>query len=283
MSPSCRSSVAHRRARHRCGRNPASATRRRALLTALALAVSCSKHEGPVAVSVRTESPSPAPDSSDACADVGPDLRVCWGPTDGPKCSQSICVLARPIPDSPASPLGFRCTSAGRARRCHDRALDAPPFRCDGGVCTQRHPRMPDDGEWECAAVAGAVVCRGGEAPAGVPKGAVDPGFFCGARTTRHAASPERICVDFSPDFPEGRAEKTRCSFAAEGGSTRRCEADPGAHSLGDVCDAQHPCIDGARCIAGRCVPVRPEPSCWLPADCDHGTCRFGTCTEDPT
>jgi hypothetical protein len=142
---------------------------------------------------------------------------------------------------------------------------------------------MPDDGEWECASIAGAVVCRGGQAPAAVPKGASDAGFFCGDRRTRASPAKERICVDFSPDFPDGKPEKTRCSFDAEHGITRVCEPDPSEHALGDACDRTQPCIDGARCVAGRCVPVRPEPSCWIPADCDHGTCRFGTCTEDPT
>jgi hypothetical protein len=250
-------------------------------LAGAGLAAACSKQAPPSLTSVRSDFPSPAADSSDDCSDVGSDLRVCWT-EPGPKCDRGICVSTRPTPPFEVSSLGFRCTGKGANRRCRDRALDVPPFDCKEGVCKQRHPRMPDDGEWECAAIAGAVVCRGGESPAGVPRGAVDEGFFCGARNTKRGASIERICVDFSPDFPNANGEKTRCSYDPEGGVTRRCDPDPKAHDLGDPCDAGHPCIDGARCVGGRCVPERPEPSCWIPSDCDHGTCRFGTCTEDP-
>jgi hypothetical protein len=243
----------------------------------------CSKQDAPAPVATLAGFPSPVRDPSDGCADVAGDLRVCWGAPNGPGCSNGTCVSAQTKPKVAISPLGFRCPGSGEKRLCRDRELDAPRFHCDGTRCTQRHPRMPDDGEWECASVAGAVVCRGGQPPAGIPKGSSDSGYVCGARRTRTGALDERICVDFSPDFPDGNGEKTRCSFESEGGVAKVCERDPNAHVLGDSCDRTHPCIDGARCVASRCVPVRPEPSCFIPADCDHGTCRFGTCTEDPT
>lgn len=243
----------------------------------------CSKKDVPAPIATLTGFPSPAEDATDTCADVTGDLRVCWGAPDGPGCSSGICVSPRPQPKIAISPLGFRCTGSGAKRLCRDRELDAPRFRCDRARCTQRHPRLPDDGEWECASIAGAVVCRGGQPPAGIPKGSSESGYVCGARKTRTGAVNERICVDFSPDFPDGKGDETRCSFESEGGVAMVCERDPNAHSLGDTCDRAHPCIDGARCVASRCVPVRPEPSCFIPADCDHGTCRFGTCTEDPT
>jgi hypothetical protein len=243
----------------------------------------CSKKDVPVPVSALTGFPSPAHDSSDVCADVAGNVRVCWGAPDGAGCANGICVSERPTPAVAISALGFRCTGSGEKRLCLDRELDAPRFHCDETRCTQSHPRMPDDGEWECASASGAVVCRGGQPPAGIPKGSSDSGYFCGARRTRAGGANERICVDFSPDYPVSLGEKTRCSFESERGVMRVCERDANAHVLGDVCDRAHPCIDGARCVAGRCVPVRPEPTCWVPADCDHGTCRFGTCTEDPT
>jgi len=245
--------------------------------------LACSKKEPPPPRATHLDFASPAADASETCADIAGDVRVCWGAPQSPKCDHGTCVFARPTPEFAISSLGFRCTGNGANRRCRDRSLDAPPFHCEGNVCTQRHPRMPDDGEWECAAMAGAVICRGGQPPAGVPRGPMDGGFFCGPRKLKHGASTERICVDFSPDFPNGTGGKLRCSFESENGTTRRCEPDPGAHAFGDACESSHPCIDGARCAGGRCVPIRPAPSCWLPADCDHGTCRFGTCTEDPT
>jgi len=249
-------------------------------LTFAAMCAGCSKKEPPVAMSARADFPSPAADSGSACSDVGGELRVCWGTPSG-NGAADIRAAARPTPAFPASALGFRCTGTGKERRCRDRALDVPPFRCSGNACRESHPRLPDDGEWECAAVAGAVMCHGGEAPAGIPRGSIDTGFSCGDRIVKAAKRGERVCVDFSPDFPEGTGRGLRCRYDAEQGLTRICESDPNAHVLGDACDPAHPCVDGASCVFERCVPGRPEPSCWVAADCDHGTCRFGTCTED--
>lgn len=251
-----------------------------ALLTTAALVVGCSKADPKVVVANRLDIPSPSKDPNGDCADVGGSVRVCWGAKPALGANDAVA-FERPVPALAVSSLGFRCTGVGAGRRCRDRELDAPPFRCNGEVCTERHPRVPDDGEWECAAIAGAVVCRGGQSPAGVPRGAVDSGFFCGNRTARGVLTGERVCVDFSPDFPDGNGAGLRCRYEAERGLARVCEPDRNARAVGDACDRARPCVDGAHCVSGRCVPGRPEPSCWIPADCDHGTCRFGTCTED--
>jgi hypothetical protein len=164
-----------------------------------------------------------------------------------------------------------------------DRARDVTPFRCEGTVCRQRAPRMPDDGEWECADFAGIVVCHGGGRAAGVPPGAAERGFLCGSRHGARALPDERVCVDLSPDFPEGGGSGRTCRFESDGATYRVCAADPGARTAGDGCDGRAACADGLHCVEHRCLPTRPEPACWLDADCDKGTCRFGTCVEERT
>jgi hypothetical protein len=123
---------------------------------------------------------------------------------------------------------------------------------------------------------AGTTICTGGERAAGVAPAPRDPAWFCGVR---HGGLPhERVCVDLSPDFPDGRAHGWRCHTLYEGPLRRICERDPDAHTLGDACDRGHPCIDGARCAEGRCLPERPAPACWWQEDCPGGRCRFGSC-----
>jgi len=134
---------------------------------------------------------------------------------------------------------------------------------------------MPDDGEWQCADSGGATVCLGGERAAGVAAAPADPGWFCGPR---RGGEPARVCVDLSPDFPDGRAGKWRCHMIHEGPARRICERDIGAHTLAQSCDAEHLCVDGSRCVDGLCVPGRPAPACWLPEDCPGGRCRFASC-----
>ena len=230
-----------------------------ALAAAVAMAVSCGGR-----------APGPLEREGD-CADVE-TLRVCWD-GGGPR------VVKRPLPapsPTPASAMGWRCTGSGAARACASRVASAPPFVCRGESCWQLHPRMPDDGEWQCADSAGATVCTGGERAAGVAAAPADPGWFCG---TRRGAEPgARVCVDLSPDFPDGRAKGWRCHTIYEGPPLRICARDSAAHTLAESCDAGHPCVDGSRCADGWCVPERPAPACWLPEDCPGGRCRFGSC-----
>ena len=149
---------------------------------------------------------------------------------------------------------------------------------------------MPDDGEWECTDLAGAVVCRGGIAPAGVSVGAPDLGWVCGERPGGGAFG-RAICVDFAPDLPDPQKARERegggrweCSYSYV---TLRAERicvprSPKAGFLGDPCVADRSCLRGARCVAGRCAASRSRPSCWLDADCVSGTCNFGSCEAPP-
>ena len=206
------------------------------------------------------------------CTDVG-DLRVCWGE------GRAVSVVPRRVPPVRLSSLGFRSVGSGKETRVIDRARDAPPFRCEGNTCRQRSPRLPDDGEWECADFASVVVCRGGERAAGVAPGAAAPGYLCGPR---RGVQNERVCVDLSPDMPDGVAKGFRCRFEAPGGLVRVCERDPAAHSVADPCDPEHPCDPAFTCEQGRCLPPLPSPACWLPRDCDNQPCRIGTCAGGP-
>jgi hypothetical protein len=155
---------------------------------------------------------------------------------------------------------------------------------------------MPDDGEWTCADSAGAVVCVGGERAAGVVAGPPDAAWICGPRRSPGAAPPParrleaaspaplgpRVCVDLSPDVPDGDPSGRRCHVESGPPATRVCERATGAAVLGVACDAAHPCVDGATCAGGRCLPAaRPAPSCWLDRDCPGGACRFGTCRAE--
>jgi hypothetical protein len=171
------------------------------------------------------------------------------------------------------------CWDGGRPRVVKTQPAPAergPAFACNGDHCEQRHPRMPDTGEWQCMDSAGATICLGGERAAGVAPAAADPRWFCGAR--RGGDGGVRVCVDLSPDFPDGRARGWRCRMLAEGPTRRICDRAPDAHTLAESCDARHPCVDGSRCADGWCVPERPAPACWQQTDCPGGRCRFGSC-----
>jgi hypothetical protein len=123
--------------------------------------------------------------------------------------------------------------------------------------------------------MAGAALCRGGDAAAGVVPGPPDPRWVCG----RRSGTAERICVDRRPDFPGGApGAGWRCRYENAPQPRRTCVRDPAAHNLGDVCTPERPCVDGADCVNGRCVAPPARPTCWLDADCGSGTCRFGTC-----
>jgi hypothetical protein len=138
---------------------------------------------------------------------------------------------------------------------------------------------MPDDGEWRCTDSGGATVCAGGEPAAGVAPAAPDARWFCGQR--RGATPPERVCVDFSPDFPDGNMDGWRCRTLYDGPARRVCDRDATGRTLGAACDARTPCVDGSRCVAGWCVPARPAPSCVIGTDCGSGRCRFGSCLAE--
>ena len=119
----------------------------------------------------------------------------------------------------------------------------------------QRYPRLPDDGEWECADLEGVVVCRSVAAAAGVVAGRPAAGWTCG-----EGAGPEaggrRICVDATPERPS--PESWRCHFA-HNPEQRVCKRDANA------------------VVATPRADVRP--SCWLDVDCgDEKRCRFGAC-----
>jgi hypothetical protein len=215
---------------------------------------------------------APNSDPDGLCVDLGAH-RVCWAAG----CPAGLCLRDRPMPEAIRAWAGdYRCTGSGNTRRCSPRAARAPRFQCRGRRCSQEQPRLPDDGEWECADVAGAVLCRGGSEPAGVAHASADPGWLCGAR--HHGKNGERVCVDLDPDLPE-RTELRSCHFEFDGARMRRvCE--PSDHPLlGDACTHPDLCPAGSDCSAGVCIPPHPRPNCWGDADCELGQCRFGSCS----
>jgi hypothetical protein len=224
--------------------------------------------------------PVPTAEPRLPCADVGA-LRVCWSD------ARVAALVPRAVPPAPASsPLGWRCAWPGLARLCVDRHADAPVFSCAGQPCVQLQARRPDDGEWTCVDGAGAEVCLSAGRAAGVAPAPADPAWICGVRrgAAPRAGEPEpRVCVDFSPDVPDGDAAAWRCRAVNGPAPSRVCERGAADGSLGLACDRSRPCVDGAVCASGRCVPARPAPSCWLDDDCPGGACRFGTCREEAT
>jgi hypothetical protein len=241
-------------------------------LAAVSLSLACDKPVQPRPFLVQPDQQGHLANPTPPCGDFAPNLYVCWS-ADGTPVSATETAIELTLSD-----LGNRCAAKKGTRRCVDRGRNAEPFRCEGTRCVQRHPRLPDDGEWQCMEQAGAVVCLGGGRAAGVAPGGDSLGYDCGPRSVKGAPTGERVCVDLSPDLPEGRVT---CRFEADGGLLRICEPSSGAHVLGDACDAARPCVDGAVCITGRCAPRRPAPSCWLAGDCVKGSCRFGSCVED--
>jgi hypothetical protein len=246
-----------------------------ATLSSLA-AVGCrSNDEHVTVIAERGEWRSPAEDGGEACADVR-GLYVCWA-------HGAPSPLTRPLPYA-AGANALRCFGKGGARRCVERTRDAPAFVCTEGRCEQRHPRLPDDGEWECADLAGVVMCRGGERAAGVAPAGVDAAFLCGPRAVRGQTGAERLCIDYDPDLPSSgpeESDKYRCHFENARGTVRVCERAPDSHQVSDVCDDARPCVSGLGCAGQRCLPPAPPPNCWLDADCEPGIlCRFGSCTK---
>jgi hypothetical protein len=140
---------------------------------------------------------------------------------------------------------------------------------------------MPTEGEWTCADLSGATVCRGGIAAAGVVSTGRDTSWDCGERRSGKGKGTEPVCVDLSPDYPGGKGTGFRCRYEWEPEVLRVCERDPEVHQLGDVCDPGRPCVDGANCVVGRCVPPKPDPACIFDSDCSNGACRFGSCRSN--
>jgi len=152
---------------------------------------------------------------------------------------------------------------AGSAGMPQLRYAQASEFVCEGPRCTQRHVRLPDDGEWRCAEREGVVWCAGGERAAGVVSVASDRGYLCGERRIPRDAPAdrrrERICVDPSPDVPRGARGAYSCRFAQERGITREC-------------------VEKATSV--RSISVQGPPNCWLDADCAPAMCDRGHCAS---
>jgi hypothetical protein len=159
-------------------------------------------------------------------------------------------------------PLLFLLPSLGCSRRetaprepPPRRVAEASPFVCAGTTCTQRHVRLPDDGEWRCAERDGVVWCAGGEPAAGVVRASAARGYRCGERRGERR---ERVCIDAAPDYPDGGAAAYRCRYEQEHGIVRSCTRA-----------ASTP----------RPLPALAEPNCWVDADC-AGRCERGSCAE---
>lgn len=222
---------------------------------------------------------TPAPmDVGATCSDVL-DVRACWSaPADG----GGVVLVPRPVPTRGEA---WRCMGERGARTCRRRAGTAGPFACGDGGCTQEHPRMPDDGEWECFERGGAVVCSGGEPAAGVVGGRRDESWVCGERRGDGGASEgprgSRVCIDLAPDRPADLAFVHCVVQHRPAGARQVCAATPAAR-LGAACDTDGACPAGATCASHVCLPSRaPRGECWQDADCGSGqACLFTTCTE---
>ncbi len=104
------------------------------------------------------------------------------------------------------------------------RALRSPRrrLRAETPEATRRRPVAV------LATSSGVTVCSGGEPAAGVPRGPVSGGWVRGdRRRTLPGAGTERVCVDLSPDFPEGATLGWRCRWALRTGARRCASASP--------------------------------------------------------
>jgi len=249
------------------------------LIRALALASSCaatacSKPEpgDPVHVRPLAAIEAPLEDPGTWCGELR-RVRVCFAEA----CPGGVCVFPRePLAERE---LEYRCTGTGVARVCRLRRELASPFQCARGRCIQQYPRLPDDGEWECSELAGAVLCRGGQPPSGVVRAQKDAGWWCGER---RGTRREQLCLDLDPDLPTGFAADWRCHFVRSGArSARVCEAGH-VSRLGDECATEEDCPQGAQCVRNACIPRGRAPNCWKDSDCNAGNCELGLCTTDP-
>jgi hypothetical protein len=253
-------------------------------LSLLAFVVACAACQGAApqraeltAAAARYAAPV-AEDGDSGCADIA-DKRVCWrGATPE--------IVPRALPDVPATPRGFRCGGIGRERVCEDRARNGSAFDCGTTRCLQERPRLPDDGEWECVEMSGAVLCHSRGPVAGMQTGPMDLGWLCGARVGGNEGARvggnegARICVDLDPDRPELATHRS-CRFELRLGMQQRSCTRADKPIIGDACAASSACPSGSRCEAGLCLPARPEPACWLDRDCGEGSkCVLGTCAK---
>lgn len=257
--------------------------KRGAVALALVFLVACGEEPASLDPLERADpegrAPTPAPvDAGERCRDVG-EVRACWTTARGPHCEDGVCLVPRPTPPWPAVG-GWRCEGAGDARTCVDRAALASPMSCEGDACEQRHPHLPDEGQWECADDHGLVVCRQLASAAGVPRSPRASGWTCGRRRGAGDGPDNVLCVDGSPDRPVGAGWS--CRFEHEGGERRRCERDPSAKVIGGECDPARGCPRAAACVRGRCLPLALEPECWIDEDCAPGVCALARCTEAP-
>ncbi len=223
---------------------------------------------------------APTSDRGTFCADVG-EVRACWGPgLTGDGCERGVCAAARPLPEAPRPLDGWRCEGMNAKRTCAPGARGVEPWQCDERACLQRHPRLPDQGECDCAELDGVGRCAGGLPAAGVPEGPADLGWLCGPRS---GGSEERVCVDFAPDVPvTAERDRWRCKFLRREGLSRSCERlDKPMPRVGSRCGDASACPKGAVCAGGACLPPWPKPGCYLDDDCGGaGACRFGTCGD---
>lgn len=239
--------------------------------------VSCSAPDKAPRVQAGPASSPGRDDRGALCLDVA-DVRACWGDAaDSDKCRSGTCFVRRPLPAAPAPPSGFRCRGQRGDRSCVTRVLDGPPFVCDQNRCVQAPPRMPDNGEWECVEMAGAVICRSLAEAAGIPRGPEDAAFVCGTR----AGHGERICVDLSPDPPPGLAS-WGCRVTYDRGSAARVCTATNEPRVGGSCTSDANCPAAVPCVGGRCLPDQPKPACWFDQDCGRGArCRYGSCRAE--
>jgi hypothetical protein len=238
------------------------------------LLVACHAQDGPLRVQSGPASSPADGDRGELCLDVG-EVRACWGDHSGGEgCASGTCRVHRPLPDGPAPPSGFRCSGQRSERSCVTRAWHGAPFECQKEHCLQSPLRMPDNGEWECVEMAGAVICRSLSQAAGIPPGALDASFVCGARI----GHGEPVCVDLSPDPPPG-LDSWSCRVTYDGGApARTCTASKEPH-IGGQCASVSDCPVATACIGERCLPDQPKPGCWFDQDCGQGArCHYGSC-----
>ena len=239
-----------------------------AFIAALAIGCTPSKTERVATdeVADRFVASASSADTGEACADFG-EARVCWSPG-------GVALVPRPTPARRRA-SGWRCRGSGEHRACEDRRHGADAFECRGSLCSQAHPRMPDDGEWECADFDGVVVCHRLSDAAGIEPGPKDPAWICGDRR----GHGERVCVDLSPDRPG--PEPWQCKFQYEPDVPARVCTAAGLPLFGRACGSG--CPFGTQCASGLCLPQRPSADCWLDADCGAGAkCAYGSCRGHP-